>query len=107
LSHYKDRRLAVEAQVLQSLGATDLEPDVLHEVSTSFGEAIQAALRLGDVDLLSDHIEWMEHRDGHHQMWVGALQAVMKTYREATADQLDDRGALIVDWLNERAGTEA
>jgi methanogenic corrinoid protein MtbC1 len=107
LSHYRDRRLAVGAQVLEKLGASDFEPEVLHEVTTAFADALQAALRFGDMDLLSDHIDWVEHRDGHQQAWIKALQDMMETYRQATIDQLDDRGALIVDWFNERVSDKA
>jgi len=103
LSHYNDRRLTVEAQVLQSLDAPDLEPKVVHEVSTAFGNALQAALRFGDMDLLNHHVDWVEHRNGHQEVWSKALQDVMETYYEATANQLDERGAPIVAWFVERA----
>lgn len=107
LSHYRDRRLAVEAQVFQSLGTKDLAPEVAHEVSTAFGDALQAALRFGDIDLLSHYIEWVEHRDGRQPVWTKALRDVMETYREATADQLDVRGAAIIDWFSRRESDEA
>lgn len=101
LSHYSDRRLSVEAQVLQSLGTTDFDPKVLHEVTIGFADALQAALRFGDIDLLSDHIDWVARRDGRKRVWLRAVQDVIQSYREATMDQLDDRGALVVDWLRE------
>jgi len=106
LSHYQDRRLSVEARALQSLDTTDFDPKVLHEVSTGFADALQAALKFGDMDLLSDHIDWVEHRDGHRRAWARAVQDVIESYRRATMNQLDDRGALVVDWLNEEVSEE-
>jgi methanogenic corrinoid protein MtbC1 len=106
MSHYSDRRLEVEAQVLRSLGTTAFRPKVLHEISTSFADALQAALKFGDIDLLSDHIDWVEHRDGHQRAWSKATQDVIESYRQATTDQLDARGALITDWFNEQVSAE-
>lgn len=106
LSHYNDRRLSVEAQVLQSLGTTDFDPKVLHEVTIGFADALRAALRFGDIDLLSDHIDWVEQRDGHKRVWIAAIQDVIESYRQATTDQLDDRGAIVVDWLIDEASEE-
>jgi methanogenic corrinoid protein MtbC1 len=106
LSHYNDRRLKVEAQVLQSLGKTDVDARVLHEVTTGFADALQAALRFGDMDLLTDHIDWVERRDGRKPVWIKAVQDVIESYREATIDQLDDRGALVMDWFNEEVSEE-
>lgn len=99
LSHYLDRQLSVEAQVWKTLGGADLEPEKLHEVSVGFSAALLAALRLGEIDLLSDYTNWMEGRDSDDRISVQALHSVVQAYYGAVRDRLDERGAPIVDWL--------
>jgi hypothetical protein len=97
----------MEAQVWQSLGATGLAPETLREVGRGFSDALVAALKLGEIDLLGDYVDWVERMDRRDQASVDVLGNVLEIYYQAVRDQLDERGAPIADWLGKRVPSRA
>lgn len=102
LEHYLDHQLAVEADVWSVLKAARLDPETVHQVNTGFSEALLAALRLGDIDLLGDYVDWVERKNNRDEILIRTLDQVLDAYEQAVRHQLDARGAPILDWLDQR-----
>jgi len=98
--HYQARLALVEVQMGQSLQAMGLTPSYLSLANAEFGSNIKAALTLGDMDYLGADIDWIKGLLKNHRIPVEALQSYLTTYQQALRDNLDERGAPIIAWVD-------
>lgn len=102
--HFLQHQADIEALVWNEIGDVDIPHRRLATANTIFGRMIQAALDLGNLDYLGPDLDWIENLlVNHHQIPADHLADYLRTYRDAAQASLDDRGALIVEWL---AGVE-
>jgi len=101
LSAYLNHQLTLEAEVWQALRGTDLEPEIIRDVSRTFSDSLVTALKFGDIELLDDYVDWMERRNGNDRLSARTLHQVLEAYLRVMKDQLDEYGALIADWLDQ------
>lgn len=100
LQHFLDRQPAIEARVWDLLSSSS-QAVYLKNANADLGQNIVAVLTLGDMDLLSSNLEWIEGLliNYHYRMPKKVLHEYISAYCEAAAHELDNRGDLIVDWL--------
>jgi hypothetical protein len=63
------------------------------------GENIAAATRLGDMAYLGTDLNWIAGLLEHRGMPSLLLDGYLQAYEEALQAELDDRGDVIVAWL--------
>lgn len=105
-AHYRDRQVALESDVWQAMSDRAPDPRILITLNETVGRALDAALAFGDLDLLGRQLDWLESLDGRHRAGTDLLDRYLRAYHDAAKTHLDDRGALIVDWLGERIAEE-
>jgi DNA-binding transcriptional MerR regulator len=98
LAHYRARQLYIETDL-----ATH-RPDLAREswfltASRELGCHIAAALALGDVDYLDASIGWLQGLGRGQYVSGDALSDYLHSYRRAAEAHLDERGAVVTDWL--------
>jgi MerR family transcriptional regulator, light-induced transcriptional regulator len=101
LAHFAEQRTAVEADVLGKLNLDYLPVRHLKNANNDLGNNIQAALSLGDMNVLDANLEWVHGllANYHYRMPEAAMQPYLTAYREAVNRHLDDRGQPILDWF--------
>ncbi len=98
-SHYRDNQLALQARAWEYLRDTGLAPEPLREMSRSFSDALLAALRLGELDLLTEYVEWLGDLRSEAYGSAQIVPALLFAYRDATKAHLNEKGQPIVHWL--------
>lgn len=102
LSHYLDQELAVRADVWRHLENAGLHQRTLDEIAGSFADALVAAVRFGDMQVLDEYVDWLAGADDQTGLSVQVFLTVLEAYEQAAKAHLDDRGAPIIDWLEQR-----
>ncbi len=106
-SHFRDHQLALLACAWEHVRDTGLVLEPLREITRSFSDALLAALRLGDLDLLTEYVEWLGELRSEAYGSADIVPAVLSAYRDATKAQLNERGEPIVQWLDEQLAQHA
>ncbi|NJN83498.1 MAG: cobalamin B12-binding domain-containing protein [Caldilineaceae bacterium] len=107
LEHFRDQRATIDAQVWRNVENRDVPRQYLASANASLGRDILAALSLGDIDLLSPDLGWVEgllinhHPGGNEGLWP-----YLAAYRDAASEHLDQRGDLVVNWLDRVVETQ-
>lgn len=101
LAHFAEQRTAVEAEVLEKLNLDYLPIRHLKNANNDLGNNIQAALSLGDINLLDANLEWVHGllANYHYRMPEAAMKPYLAIYREAIHHHLDERGEPIFNWF--------
>ena len=63
---------------------------------------IQAALTLGELDLIQPEFIWLSDLLDNYQVPPEIFTEYLKVYQQALEDHLDDRGRPILDWIAEK-----
>ncbi len=103
VSQYQDSQLAVQARAWDHLRETDLHPESLRWISKGFSDALLAALGFGDIELLSEYVDWLHHMKSQRHPSDRILQVLLEAYRDAVQAHLNEHGAPIVQWLERQA----
>ena len=101
LDHFREQRAAIEAHVHESAPVAGLSSVELSNANDELGDNIEAALTLGDMNLINANIEWLRGllANYHYRLPAGALQEYLAAYCEAARKHLDERGRPIVEWF--------
>lgn len=99
LAHYLERHMILEADVWQLIEPLNIPPGYLTRANEELAHNIQAALKLGDLDLLATDMEWIEGLLINHNINPDTLHHYLKAYYQAAQTHLAQRGAVIVNWL--------
>jgi DNA-binding transcriptional MerR regulator len=106
LTHFREVGPLIEADVWETLSPTPFSSQRLTMVNAAFALVIDAALALGDIGFADYQLEWVEDLRGPSGEPSRLLPVYLETYYQAAKAHLDQRGALVVDWLAERAAAE-
>jgi hypothetical protein len=98
--HYRDCLDQIEAQLDRSSGTHGVAPHYVAVANQELARSIDAALTLGDLDLLDIDVRWMEGLLRHHGMPAEMLYRYLSAYYQAARGQLDERAAPILSWLS-------
>jgi len=90
LAQYSSQRAVIESDTLAMLSHTDIPPKYLKNANRDLGDNIVAALTLGDMDLLSANIEWIQGLlvNYHYRMPEDAMTPYLAAYRQAVEAHL-------------------
>lgn len=106
--HFVERRSAVEAHLHASHALADMPSSLLTNTNHEFGDNIEAALRLGDLVMISSNLDWVQGLllNNHHRLTETSLDQYLAAYQEAVRKEMDKRAAPILRWfehLHERS----
>ena len=97
-----DQLLLLEGQVWTVLEPTAVDCGTLRELNEGFVHAVVAALKLGDIGLVADYLDWLDGSGSHTRVSDEVLHRYLEAYQKAAKEYLADHGALIVNWLEGR-----
>lgn len=99
LDSFRQHHTQVEASIWQMMQSAPIQPAHLEIANTTLSQNILAALKLGDMGLISEDIAWISGLMQNNQLPVDALTFYLRTYGDAVEQYLDEHGALIVEQL--------
>jgi hypothetical protein len=100
LNHFISRRAALESALTTTLAVGGQAPDQFASAGEFLTRNVTAALKLGDIDLVTPEVEWIGGLLGKRQLDPELLIIYLAAYRQALIDTLDERGQIIIDWLD-------
>lgn len=103
-AHFREKRLDVESAVWKAVRVEGFDREALYELNQVVGRGIEAALTFDDMNLLKRELDWLTGLDECNRPSVEQIEVFLQAYHQAAEEHLDERGALIVDWLSERVG---
>jgi DNA-binding transcriptional MerR regulator len=100
LSHYRERLALIEAEIWQMMRLATIPH--IHTINShnNLAQNIIAALTLGDMEFIENDITWLEGLLLNTQIPLTQLYDYLNAYTKATKMYLDERGTLIVTWLD-------
>jgi MerR family transcriptional regulator, light-induced transcriptional regulator len=101
LSCYRENQGLIEAQVWHTLKDKEIAHSRVANANLKLGQGLIAALSLGNIEFLGTTIAWVEGLIFNHQFSIEQLYLYLRFYYQAAQNQLDERGQLIIDWLNQ------
>jgi DNA-binding transcriptional MerR regulator len=96
---FEEQRGNIEAHLTQDLADMGLTSDYLSMANRELALNISAALTLGNMDFLGKDIEWVKGLIRNYQMPSEVLHGYLVAYHRRAREVLDERGALVVAWL--------
>jgi DNA-binding transcriptional MerR regulator len=97
--HFLERQGLIEAHLAQDLAAMDMPPHYQLLANRELALNIAAALRLGNMDSLSKEIQWVRGLIRNRGLPESALHGYLTAYLNRARQDLDERGRLVVSWL--------
>jgi hypothetical protein len=98
--NYRDCQPIIAADMWEQFRRNGMAVYHLEIANEFLGQDIQASLNLGDLNLLEHEIEWLAGLLQTHDIPRELLPKYLSLYKQAVEENLDQRGQLIVDWLN-------
>jgi hypothetical protein len=99
LAHFRERQAALEAQVWNAMQPSGLSYEYLNIAGTHLVNNIAAALAFGDMDFVQADLAWTETLLRNRRLSTESLYHYLRAYRQAASVHLDERDALILEWL--------
>ena len=99
-AHFKEFQPIIAAYMWEQFRHNGMAIYHLEIANEFLGQDIQASLNLGDLNLLEHEIEWLAGLLQTHGVPRELLPKYLSLYKQAVEENLDQRGQLIVDWLN-------
>lgn len=103
LDHFRSRQASIEAHVWQLIDENSDEQNYLKNANKDLAQNIIAALTFGDMELLSTNLAWVQGLlvNYHYRMPEQMMKRYITAYYEAAKKYMDERGAIITDWLGD------
>ncbi len=101
--HFEGRRALIESYVHENIQMAELSRALLLGINKDLGEQIVAALKLGDMALLTPNIEWVQGllMNWQYRMPAKILRYYLSVYADGAAAHLDERGEPLLAWLRQ------
>jgi len=99
LSCCSDQLLRLQTSVWTELEPAEPDRSVLMDLNAEFVRVVVAALKLGDLTLAEEYLDWVEGRGNHQRVRRDLLTSYLGVYRRAVETHMGVRGTLVVDWL--------
>jgi DNA-binding transcriptional MerR regulator len=101
LTQYMERRALIESHVWGTYSAANKPSEHLAAVNIDISQTVEAALKLGDIGLLSKDITWIEHLLMGYRLPKEWVLEYLLAYYQAAKIHLDEPASMIVDWLSQ------
>lgn len=99
-AHYKEYQPVIAAYMWEEFQRNGMQDYHLEIANELLGQDIQAGLHLGDMSFLEHEIDWLAGLLENHDIPHELLPKYLSLYKQAVQTNLDQRGQLIVDWLD-------
>lgn len=99
LQALRQAQVAIDAAVQTALAPTPMPEGALTVALDFTSKHIQAALTLGDLDLVLVQVAWVRGMLAHRRIDADLLGRFWQAYRDAIERHLHEQGDLLVDWL--------
>lgn len=108
LAHFQKRQAHIEAEVWDGAPAGAMRQHYLAEANRELASYIKAALKLGNMNFVSNSIDWLKGllREGSQAVPDIIVTQYLELYNRAVKSQLDGRGDVIVAWFEGMVGHE-
>jgi len=100
LRHLLSRKAALESTLSTNLAAQGQSPERFASAADFLTRNVIAALKLGDMNLIEDEVEWIGGLLATRNVDAGLLKIYLMSYKQSLVDTLDQRGQIIVDWFD-------
>ncbi|MBN8580720.1 MAG: MerR family transcriptional regulator [Anaerolineae bacterium] len=94
------KRSQIESTIKEHVQPLMIAPENLNTGIHFLGNNIAAALQLGDLDHLSEEIEWLKSLLQMHESQPQELNHFMKAYSNAVDEHINGQGESIQTWLH-------
>ncbi len=103
---FVSKRSHIESKVKELVQPLSISPDSLQSAIQYLGDNIAAALQLGDMEHVTDEMEWLKVLLQSHQRSAQELVDFMNHYSRAIDNQINGQGEPIKAWLKTQASQE-
>jgi len=100
-------RTHIESTIKELVQPLSISPEGLSTGIQFLGDNIAAALQLGDMEHVTDEMEWLKVLLQSHERPPQELAFFMKTYSQAVDQHINGQGEPIKTWLKAQASREA
>lgn len=94
------KRSRIESSIKERIQPLLVSPENLNTGIHFLGDNIAAALQLGDLDHLSEEMEWLKTLLHMHESQTQELHHFMKAYSDAVDEHINGQGEPIKTWLH-------
>jgi len=99
-AHFKEYQPTIAAYMWEQFQRNGMKEQHLEIANEFLGQDILAGLTLGDMDFLEYELDWLAGLLQTNDIPQEVLPQYLSLYRQAVEANLDQRGQLVVDWLN-------
>lgn len=101
--HFVEKRSVIEAQLHQLPGLSDMPTPLLNNTNEEFGNNIEAALRLGELGMISSNLDWVKGLllNNHKRLTETSLKEYLQAYYQVAKSVMDKRGAPLLEWFTQ------
>jgi MerR family transcriptional regulator, light-induced transcriptional regulator len=103
---FMTKRAHIESRLKELIQPLAISPESLGTAVHFLGDNITAALQLGNMDLLSEEMEWLKVLLQAYQRPKEELAAFMEQYAHAVDDHINGQGEPIKNWLKSYASVQ-
>lgn len=99
--HFVERRSAIEAHLHALPALANMPASLINTINQEFGGNIEAALRLGDLTMISSNLNWVQGLvfNNHRRLTETSLNQYLVAYHEAVKKEMDKRAVPILQWF--------
>jgi hypothetical protein len=99
---FTSKRIHIESTIKETIPPA-AQSEGLNTGIQFLGDNITAALQLGDMEQVTEEMEWLKTLLQSHQRPPEELAYFMETYSQAVDKHINGQGAPIKTWLNSQA----
>lgn len=107
LHAFVSKRSRIENTLKERIQPLMVSPENLNTGIQFLSDNIAAALQLGDIDHLSEEMEWLKSLLQMHESRTDELPHFMKAYSDAVEEHINGQGEPIKTWLHSYASQAA
>ncbi len=100
LQHFEARHLMLEARVSEMLSTSAIEQAHMDVALQNFSSSIASGLKLGSLDLIEMDLDWLHGLLSNLHLPERFLHVYLEAYRVAAHAVLDERGQILLHWLD-------
>jgi hypothetical protein len=99
LINFREKGPAIDATIWEVIQTNGLREYQLTIANDLIARDIQAALTLGDLDLIQPEFNWLSDLLENYHVPADIFTEYLKVYHQALESHLDNRGRPILDWI--------
>lgn len=100
LEHFRDKQPIINASLWDTIRRNGMNDFHINMANEYLARDIDAALRLGDITYIQADLHWLASLLANFDIPVELLPQYLAYYKEALHMHLDDRGGVIIDWID-------